>query len=481
MRPEDIRMWQGARASLKFFTTKFMDLRWPSHYSEWEALVEAHQRVKLEAPRGSWKTYFFSLAWPLWRILRSKTEVLFVSDSEGQAQKNLRLMRETIEEKPLLAPLRPSTKELWGVDQIAFANGSYASIMGFGTSKRGTHPDIIINDDIEAENNKMGRDDKDRMYFGVITGMCLPHTKMVTVGTPMEFGDILHQLDSNEAYIKWRRPAQVNGINQFKDIWTDEFLEFRRKEQGSLNFAREMLLDRIDPGTQPFKRAYETLYEEAPIRERFMSVSTVCDPAYSEGEGDFTAIVTAGITHGNHSYVLAVDRIRRDDPGIIVDKLFNHIEAWNPDTVGIKRRKGDAISFTFNERRIRENHWDFKYVEIKDTKSKTDKSRIGGLVPRWESRTIHIHKSMKDFLDEFYQFRLDDSHAYDDCIDAYADCFSPEMTQPNPGKQFLPRPHDATIGRPFYAVGYRPERPDAPKSYAQRLMAKLDRRVGEAA
>lgn len=456
-----------------------MELKWPNHYSEWEMLVEGHQRVKIEAPRGSWKTYFFSLAWPLWRIIRSKTEVLFVSDSEGQAQKNLRLMRETIESKPLLAPLRPSTKELWGVDQIQFVNGSYASIMGFGTSKRGTHPDIIINDDIEAENNKMSRDDKDRMFFGVITGMALPHTKMIAVGTPMEFGDILHQLDQNEAYVKWKRPALVKSENQFKDIWTNEWLDFRRKEMGSLNFAREMLLERIDPATQPFKRDYETLYEEAPPRPRFMSVSTICDPAYSENEGDFTAIVTSGLTHGNHSYVLAVDRIRREDPGFIVERLFNHIRTWEPDVVGIKRRKGDAISFSFNERRIRENEWNFKYVEIKDTKSKTDKSRIGGLVPRWEARTIHIHKNMKDFLEEFYQFRLDDSHAHDDCLDAYADSFSPEISKPNTGKQFVPRPSESTIGRAFYGVGVRPNRPEPLLTYGQMLARKVDQRIGE--
>ncbi len=453
MSPHEVKFWQGCKASLKFFTTKALKLTWPSHYSEWEASVFGSKRGLFEAPRGSWKTYFFSLSYPLWRILRGKNEVLLVSDSEGQAIKNLRLMRQTIETQDVLAPMRPSTKELWGTDQISFPNGSLVTIMGFGTSKRGTHPDIIINDDIEGENNRMSREDKDRMYFGVIAGMTLPHTEMYTVGTPMEFGDILEQLSRNEAYAKWRRPAEKDKVNQYADIWTDEWLEFRRKEMGPLNYAREMRLERIDPGTQPFKREYETLYEVAPDRERFMLVTTICDPAYSENDGDHTAIVTQGLTHGNHSYLLAVDRIRRDDPGVIVDKLFGHINNWNPDAVGIKRRKGDAISFTFNERRVRENAWNFKYVEIKDTKSKTDKSRIGGLVPRWEARTIHVHRFMKDFLDECYQFRLDDSHAYDDMLDAYADSFHPDMAKPNAGKQFIPTVENARIGRGLYHVG----------------------------
>lgn len=444
--------WILAKADLRYFTVKMLGLKWPKHYSEWEAHLESNSRSLTEAPRGSWKTFFFSLAYPLWRILRGKTEVLLVSDSEDQARKNLRLIRETIESREELAPMRPTTKELWGTDQIQFPNQSIAHIMGFGTSRRGIHPDLIIPDDIESENNKMSREDKNRMYFGVISGMALPHTKIAAVGTPLEFGDLLEQLAKNEAYKSWRRPAEIDGVNQYSDIWDDKWLAFRRKEMGSINYAREMLLERIDPATQPFKRDYETLYDVAPDRNRFMRVVTVCDPAYTEGDGDATAIITTGITHGNHGYVLSAKAIRREDPGLIVEELFKDIRAYESDAVGIKRRKGDAISFTFNERRTRENLWSFQYVEIKDTKSKTDKSRIGGLVPRWESRSIHIHRHMKDFLDEIYQFRLDDSHKHDDRLDALADCFSPDLAKPNAGKQFVPLPRNCHQGKPFYRV-----------------------------
>lgn len=463
--------WLLAKASLRYFTVEFLGLKWPSHYSEWQAQVETKERGLFEAPRGSWKTYFFSLAYPLWNIIRGKTEVLLSSDSEGQAQKNLRLIRETIESREQLAAMRPSTKELWGVDKISFPNGSLISIMGFGTSKRGLHPDLIINDDIEGENNKMGRDDRDRIYFGVISGMATPKTKIFTVGTPMEFGDILQQLSKNPVYSYWRRPAVIEDVNQYPDLWTDDWVKnFRRQEMGSINYAREMLLERIDPATQPFKRQYETTYELPPPRERFMFVGTICDPAYSEGEGDYSAVVTAGITHGNHAYVLACDRIRKEDPGLIVDKMTAQIEAWKPDSVGMKRRKGDAISFTFNEWRIRNNQWDFRYVEIADSKSKSDSSRIGGLVPRWEAKSIHVGKWMTDFLEECYQFRLNDSHAHDDMLDAFADIFNPDMAKPNTGKRWIPS-EAARIGRPLIQVGrtYTRTREDIWKGFDKRV------------
>ena len=449
----EITPWLLGQSSLKYFTVKILGLKWCNHYTEWEKSIEENKRCLFEAPRGSWKTYFFSLAYPLWQVVRGKTEVLLVSDSEGQSEKNLRLIKDTVDSRPELSPIRPSTKELWGTDKISFANGSLIHIMGFGTSKRGTHPDLIINDDIEGENNRMSREDKNRMYFGVISGMCLPHTKMATIGTPMEYGDILEQLSSNDVYAKWRRPSEKDGVNQFPDIWTNDWLQFRRKEMGSINYAREMLLERIDPATQPFKRDYETLYDALP--ERFAHTVTVCDPAYTENDGDYTAIMTGKFTHGNHAYIAEAKRFRREDPGVIVDELFKTIATQNPDAVGIPKKKGEAVSYSFQERRTRENKWDFKYVELPETVAKNHKTRIGGLVPRWESRTIHIHKNMKELLEEFYQFRLDDRHQHDDMVDALAHCFNSDLVSPNAGKMFVPTPENTRSGKSYYQIGHR--------------------------
>jgi hypothetical protein len=211
-----------------------------------------------------------------------------------------------------------------------------------------------------------------------------------------------------------------------------------------------------------------------------MVVNTVCDPAYTENDGDYTAIITTGITHGNKAYVLRRDRLRRDEPGAVVDKVFEHILGYEPDNVGIKRRKGDAISFSFNERRTREGAWSFRYVELKDTKSKTDKSRIGGLVPRWEARTILIPKGMDDLLKEFYEFRLDDTHQHDDMIDALADCFSPDMAQPNAGAR-RSLPQSRREAKSFISLGASAPQKTAKDAALAPLFSMLDRRIYDAA
>lgn len=475
--------WQLAQASLKYFTVKFLGLKWHTHYEEWRQILEKEDRVLIEAPRGSHKSYFFSLAYPLWNIIRGKTDILLVSDSEDQSRKNLRIIRETVESNPYLAPMRPSTKELWGVDQCQFPNASIINTMGFGTSKRGEHPLLILNDDIESERNKMSREDKNRMYWAVITGMAVPKTKLVMLGTPLEFGDLLEQASKRQddsgkkVYVHWRKPVMVAGVNQYPDIWEDGEIKRKKAEMGSIDFAREMMLERIDPETQPFKKQYETPYDDLPPNIAY--TATVCDPAYTENDGDWTAIVTVKFTHGNHAYISESKRIRRSDPGDIVDELFKTIAIQKPDAVGLPKKKGEAVSYSFMERRNRENRWDFKYVELPETQGKAHKTRIGGLVPRWEARTIHIHRGMKELLEELYMFRLDDSHPHDDAIDALAHCFNPEMAQPNYGKRFAPT-RSQQVGKPLYRVGQDSTFTKQPDKF-EPLWKRLDRRVYDAA
>jgi hypothetical protein len=299
----------------------------------------------------------------------------------------------------------------------------------------------------------MTAEDQERAFFGVIEGMAMEHTKIIVVGTPVEYGDLLHKLEDPGRGYKFKSyPAiRKDGTPLFPQLWSKEALDDKKVRMGSLIFAREYMLQRIDPETQPFKNQYETLYDECPTQ--FARIITACDPAYSETDGDETAIVTVGITFGNHAYVLEAKGIRREDPGRIVDELFKTIVTFNPDTVGIEKKKGEAVSFSFNERRVRLNQWNFRYAELPYGRGKNDTNRIGGLVPRWEARTIHIHKNQQNLIRQMYEYRLDDGHRHDDLVDALAYCFHPEMASPNGGKTFMPGYTVPTHAKSFYSPG----------------------------
>lgn len=480
------REWAGAQFSLKFFMTRFLHdpktgelLKWLPHYEEWYRIARDEKRSNVESPRGHGKSLFWSFALPMWDVIRGGADFLLVSYSEGQVVELLRMIKNEIESNDFLSPIRPSTRELWTADKLGFADGGIVRGLGFGTSARGLHPKRIVGDDMLKDSGGISAEEQERFWFGVVAGMAMPETQIHAIGTPIDFDDLLEKLESNPVYFNWKKPAIICGKPMCPELFSLESLEFKRKEQGSLQFAREYLLERIDPTTQPFKRDYETLYGDAhspcPPRQMFMTVATVCDPAYTEADGDATAIITVGITHGNHGYVLMRSNIRRENPGDIVRELAKHINAYDPDAVGIKRRKGDAISFSFNEWRVRNNQWDFRYVELKDSGHKKD--RVGGIVPRWEARTIHIHKEMKDLLQQIYEFRLDDSHRNDDMVDALADCFSPDMIQPNAGKRSAPSQRE---GHSLFRVGLAPVSQKTKNAFAS-LGQRLDRRIYDAA
>lgn len=477
----DVALWQGARSSLKFFTTRFLNLKWPKHYDEWEEIARNKNRALLQAPRGHGKSSFWSFAVPLWDIIRGNADVLMISYSEDQVKRLIRNIKLEVESNEFLAPLRPSTKELWGMEELWFADGGHVKGLGFGTSSRGLHPKRIIVDDPLKDLGGMSNDDQERAYFGVITGMAMSDTKLVTVGTPVDFGDLLMRLETNPVYHQWRRPAiDAEGNVLFPDLFKKEDLEQKRIEMGSINFAREYMLERVDPATQPFKRDYEVTYTEAP--PNFARIVTVCDPAYTEGDGDASAIVTVGFTHGNHAYVLDAREVHREDPGKVVDELFKVIHAYNPEAVGIERRAGEAVSYTFNERRTRDNAWDFKYIELSHGgKSKGARlTMVGGLIPRWEARTVHVQKSQTRLLEQVYRFRFDDkTKGHDDLVDALAYCFHPDMTQPNSGKKFVPTAQNTRAGKAYYVVGNPSEPAKRQMTYGEIIASRMDRRHGE--
>jgi phage terminase large subunit-like protein len=275
------------------------------------------------------------------------------------------------------------------------------------------------------------------------------------------------------------------------ELFSAETLKMRREEMGSLSFEREFRLKRIDHATAPFKRQYEMLYTELPLR--FQRIVTVCDPAYSENQGDYSAIVTVGFTGGNHAYVLEAKAIRREDPGIVVDELVKTIKAHKPQAVGIEKRKGQAIHYSFQEARARNRLWDFKYVELLTHGLSKDKriNMVGGLVARWEAHCIHIHPDMGLLRSQLIAYRFDDrSTEHDDLVDALAYSFHPDMTYPNSGPSDVPLDAEtASIeGKPRYQVGqgehWMPR--DVPQwatnnvSLSKAMASMLDKRVGDA-
>src|SRR6185503_8938032 len=111
------------QASLKYFMVKFLKdpktglpLQWFAHYDDWYQIAMNEKRSDAQCPRGHGKSIFWSYALPLWDIIRGKGNVLIISYAEDQVRELIRIIKNEVESNPFLAPIKPTTKEIWGAD-----------------------------------------------------------------------------------------------------------------------------------------------------------------------------------------------------------------------------------------------------------------------------------------------------------------------------------------------------------------------------
>jgi hypothetical protein len=197
------------------------------------------------ASRGLGKTFFFSEAYPIWRAIYHPGKVTFIlSATKSQAEEVLDHIKKQVEENPELQWLIPQRKGLtWNKSQIKFSNGSRIVTAGFGTRKRGLHPDCIIVDDgltDEAMYSPTVRRKTIKYFYSAVTNMLNPGGIIIVVGTPMHQSDLYGTLKANSAYTYGVFPAIVNGIPVFPKRFSYDFLMAKKREIGALNFAQEI-------------------------------------------------------------------------------------------------------------------------------------------------------------------------------------------------------------------------------------------------
>src|SRR5258708_3347293 len=110
-------------------------------------------RLALVAPRGSAKSTWVSLVYPLWAAVHNQEPyILLISDSQGQARLLLEAIKRELEDNPLLAAAYPDAVgpgRPWGRDRLRLANGVVMEALGTGAKIRGRRnradrPSVII-------------------------------------------------------------------------------------------------------------------------------------------------------------------------------------------------------------------------------------------------------------------------------------------------------------------------------------------------
>lgn len=194
----------------------------PFHY-KWAELLQKHDKLSVWSPRGTGKTWIFSVAYPLWRIGRDPNiRVLILSKAGGQSKKPLFGISQTILDNgdyrkifPNITPKKSQAgkPERWNTEELIVTRETASkdptvSSYGLGTkSLRGARADLIIVDDVLAFDGKHITDDEMQagiQFFDDVAKNCLEEDgqdgQIIINGTPAREGDLLHYVEKLDSF-----------------------------------------------------------------------------------------------------------------------------------------------------------------------------------------------------------------------------------------------------------------------------------------
>lgn len=199
---------------------------------EWYDLAQKASRLAVVAPRDHAKSECFTVNLTSWRSTYRPGYWTFVfAHSETQAKGLVKRIWEAADET---APWLTYGKQRQSAADIVFANGSRVSCAGAGQPVRGSHPDLIIGDDVLSENatgTARNRQWTHDWWFGTVNGMVhpgstrtviankkrikvhFPASQVILVGTPFHKADLLMSMRENPVWTFVRYAAEFDTMD----------------------------------------------------------------------------------------------------------------------------------------------------------------------------------------------------------------------------------------------------------------------------
>lgn len=317
------------RANLNYFISNVLgefQMNW--HHLEWGQLIQQYNKLCIIAPRNHGKSYFFSHAYPIWKLYRYNANMIrkgknvadgqrgyLISNETDLVQDFLEQIKITVEENDLLREaLIPADKNLWIKNSIRCKNGARLNLKSYGGSFRGRHPSWIVCDDFLKDSviySEVQRSKSKDYFHSVIMNAINPGGQVIVVGTPFHATDLYGDLKEKRGHNAWRVFEYPAISPQGEVLWPDRFtyddLMEKKESQGNIIFSRENLCRPISSDSSIFpwevlKRSMVGMHEYKLVKNiesfprKFSRVITACDLALSASVGaDYSVFTTWGI------------------------------------------------------------------------------------------------------------------------------------------------------------------------------------------
>lgn len=192
-------------------------------------------------------------------------------------------------------------------------------------------------------------------------------------------------------------------------------IEDKQRQLGSYAFSYEMMNLPVDNALAEFKQEYIQYETEDFLKGKDTTCYITIDSAVSEKESaDFTGVTINRITNENKWYIKTY-RLKINSKDLI-DHLFYLKKEYNPNFLGLEETTFTMAIQPFLEEEMRKRSIFMTVTPVKH-RGVNKHTRIRGLIPRWENKSIFLIGDNPELLDEM---RVFPNGVHDDVLDSLA-------------------------------------------------------------
>jgi len=300
--------------------------------------------------------------------LDRNARILWVSESQGQAEKRLRRIKALLRSARIVEDWTTAPEqgagpflgdgEKWSASQIYVAR-SLASIdatlegTGAGGAVTGGHFDLIVCDDLQDDRNVYSasvRSKTREWWRGTISPMLLRGGAIICIGTRKHFDDLYAHLiaDPTWHYIHDKAVVEAPSLARYKTVTDEhgrEMIDGMEIEGGQALWSERplehLLLERRAIGSRLFSREYQNEVQDdsaAPFKQHWLDAAQAQGSVYTLGEVPSAVI---DIVQG-WDFALVTDpaRAERSDSDFTVGITWGRDSAGNRYLIDLYRRRG---------------------------------------------------------------------------------------------------------------------------------------------
>ena len=379
---------------------------------------DMHRKKLLLVPRGHLKSTLITIGYSLFRIINNpnirililnatwQMAVDFLTEIKRNLQANEKLIR-------IFGDLSGGATE-WSNDRITLKRtdmnikGPTVWATGIESNLVGSHPDLIIMDDVVNRDNTGTHEQIEKVILRYKDALDLlePGGQIIVIGTRWSEVDFYSWIMDKETGVIQSFDSMVREAYQgnllsgedFSPIWPEKYnlktFQDLQREKGWFEFSAQYLNNPIPDEAATFKRGDFQRFDLEDVRGKNLTKAILVDPAIEVGvRSDYSAIVVVGMDEFKNIFVLDLDR-GRWLPNELIEKIFQYDDRWHPHAIGIEtiayqRALAYSIREHMNEKR--------QYLPIKELRhhDQSKEKRIGGMQPFYEARRVYHPKGNK--------------------------------------------------------------------------------------